>query len=576
MPAEGLDARRHDSVLVLANIAATAAGADEPVPSRGDFFGCFGGIDSLRDGATAVPLDARCCDERERGGESLRPPAARYRSFSRDDGMTISTTVSFDASTSRMFLTPDARLRRTAATRTRALVGWVLFDWAAQPFFTLVTTFVFAPYFAAALAPNPVEGQALWGYATAMAGLALAVLSPALGSIADATGPKKPWIAASGLILFVGLAAMWFAAPGAAHAVGLALAAFAVATVAAEVAAVFNNAMMPHLVPPERLGRLSGTGWAVGYVGGLASLVLVLGLLGGDPETGKTYFGLSPSSDSTRPGARATASWGRSPRSGSWCSSCPCSCSRRTCRGADAGPRHAVRAGLARLRSTIAEARRDASLTRFLVANMVYQDGLVALFAFGGIYGAGVFGWGTLELGVFGILLTVTGTLGALIGGALDDRLGARPVILGALAVLVLVCLGILSLGRDHVLFVVPTAPPQPGGLYGSAPEQVFLALGLAIGAVAGPLQASSRSLLARLVPPSEAGRYFGLLTLSGKVTSFLAPLLVALATDITGTQAAGPAVLIAFFAAGGFLLAGVREAHARHSGRREAAGRNP
>ena len=77
-------------------------------------------------------------------------------------------------------------------------------------------------------------------------------------------------------------------------------------------------------------------------------------------------------------------------------------------------------------------------------------------------------------------------------------------------------------------------------------------------------------------MPPSEAGRYFGLLTLSGKVTSFLAPLLVALATDITGTQAAGPAVLIAFFAAGGFLLAGVREAHARHSGRREAAGRNP
>ena len=265
---------------------------------------------------------------------------------------------------------------------------------------------------------------------------------------------------------------MWFAAPGAAHAVGLALAAFAVATVAAEVAAVFNNAMMPHLVPPERLGRLSGTGWAVGYVGGLASLVLVLGFLAASPETGKTYLGLNPLfglDPARREGDRIVGPFAAVwflvfvaplflftpdlPRSG-----------RRT---ADA-----VRAGLARLRSTIAEARRDASLTRFLVANMVYQDGLVALFAFGGIYGAGVFGWGTLELGVFGILLTVTGTLGALIGGALDDRLGARPVILGALAVLVLVCLGILSLGRDHVLFVVPTAPPQPGGLYGSAPKR--------------------------------------------------------------------------------------------------------
>jgi UMF1 family MFS transporter len=135
------------------------------------------------------------------------------------------------------------------------------------------------------------------------------------------------------------------------------------------------------------------------------------------------------------------------------------------------------------------------------------------------------------------------------------------------LIALVLVCLGILSLGRDHVLFALPTAPPQPGSLYGSAPEQAFLALGLVIGAVAGPLQASSRSLLARLVPPSEAGRYFGLLTLSGKVTSFLAPLMVALATDLAGTQGAGPAVLIAFFASGGFLLAQVR------SGQNEAAG---
>jgi UMF1 family MFS transporter len=134
-------------------------------------------------------------------------------------------------------------------------------------------------------------------------------------------------------------------------------------------------------------------------------------------------------------------------------------------------------------------------------------------------------------------------------------------VIMGSLAVLALVCVGILSLGRGHILFAIQTVPPRPGGLYGSTPEKMFLVLGLAIGAVAGPLQASSRSLLARLVPPSEAGRYFGLLTLSGKVTSFLAPLLVALATDIAGTQAAGPAVLIAFFASGAFLLAQVRRA---------------
>jgi UMF1 family MFS transporter len=318
--------------------------------------------------------------------------------------------------------------------------------------------------------------------------------------------------------------------------------------------------MMPHLVPPERLGRLSGTGWAVGYVGGLVSLVLVLGFLAASPETGKTYFGLKPLfglDPARREGDRVVG-----PLAAVWflvfvlplfLFTPDLARNRRPITDA-------VRAGLGRLKDTLTEARRDPALTRFLVANMIYQDGLVALFAFGGIYGAGVFGWGTLELGVFGILLTVTGTLGALIGGLLDDRFGARPVILGSLAALGLVCLGILSLGRDHVLFIVPTAPPGPGGLYGSAPERAFLALGLVIGAVAGPLQASSRSLLARMVPAREAGRYFGLLTLSGKVTSFLAPLLVALATGLAGTQAAGPAVLIAFFASGGLLLARARK----------------
>src|SRR5690606_35402463 len=123
-----------------------------------------------------------------------------------------------------------------------------------------------------------------------------------------------------------------------------------------------------------------------------------------------------------------------------------------------------------------------------------------------------------------------------------------------------LVCFGVLSLGRDHVFFVFLTQPPVLGdGLYGTVPEKVFLALGLVIGSVAGPLQASSRSMLARLVPAREAGRYFGLLALSGKVTSFLAPLAVAMATGFFQTQAAGPAVLILFFLAGGLLLVGVR-----------------
>jgi UMF1 family MFS transporter len=449
-----------------------------------------------------------------------------------------------------------------AGASRAGILGWLLFDWACQPFFTLITTFVFAPYFASALAPDPVAGQSLWGYATAAAGLVLACLSPVLGSIADSTGPKKPWIASCGLVLIMASFALWYAAPGGSSAIPLALVGFAVATVAVEVAAVFNNAMIPHLVPPERYGRLSGAGWAMGYLGGLVSLVIVLGFLAADPVTGRTILGFDPLfglDPGQREGDRVTG-----PFSALWflVFVLPLFIVTPDVARSAVSLRDAVGKGLLQVRSTVADARRHESVARFLLANMVYQDALVALFAFGGIYGAGVFGWQTTELGLFGILLTVTGTIGALVGGRLDDRFGAKPVILGAILVLTLVCIGVLSLGREHIFFTVATPPPVSGdGLYGSVPEKLFVLLGLVIGSVAGPLQASSRSLLARLVPAPEAGRYFGLLALSGKVTSFLAPLAVAVATAVFQTQAAGPAVLILFLLAGFALLSGVKRA---------------
>lgn len=440
-----------------------------------------------------------------------------------------------------------------------AIGGWLLFDWACQPFFTLVTTFIFAPYFASVLAADPVRGQALWGYATAAAGLVLAIASPLLGSMADATGHKKPWIAGACTIMALASAALWFASPGFAGSVAVALVAFAVGTVAAEVAAVFNNAMMVRLVGSRELGRLSGRGWATGYAGGLVSLVLILGFMVASPETGRTLLGLPPLfglDPALREGDRASG-----PLAAIWLLVFVWPLFVFT---PDA-PRNALpagvalREGLARLRATFAEVRGHPSLLRFLLANLVYQDAVVALFAFGGIYGAGVFGWGATELGLFGILLTISGTFGSILGGRLDDRIGARPVIVGALLVLILVCLGVATLGPGRALFM--ETGPGGVGLYGSLPEKVFVALGLAIGAVVGPLQASSRSLLARAVPEEDAGRYFGLLAMSGKATSFLAPLLVAVASDLTGTLAAGPLILVAFFAAAVILMRGVSRA---------------
>ncbi|WP_306030817.1 MFS transporter [Stappia sp. MMSF_3263] len=446
-----------------------------------------------------------------------------------------------------------------APVRGRAVASWLFFDWAAQPFFTLVTTFVFAPYFASALAATPAEGQALWGYATAAAGLAIALLAPVLGAIADRTGARKPWIAAFSLPLLAGSAVLWLAVPGEPWSIAIALAGFALATLGVEFATVFTNAMMPDLVPRARLGRLSGNGWALGYAGGLVSLVIALGLMAASPATGLTLLGLEPVfglDPATRAGDRASG-----PFSALWylvfvlplfffVPDVP----RRAVPLAGA-----VRQGLRDLAATLRQARANRQVMTFLIANMVYKDGLVALFAFGGIYAGGVLGWSSIEIGIFGILLTVTGTFGAVVGGRLDDRLGPKPVISGALVVLILCGLGLVSVDRDTVFFVIDVAPPAAGaGLFSTLPEQVFLVLGGFLGAAAGPLQAASRTLLVHLSPPAGLTQYFGLFALSGKVTSFLAPLSVGLVTAATASQAAGMAVILVFFSAGLMLLSRV------------------
>ena len=446
----------------------------------------------------------------------------------------------------------------TRGASRSSVLGWILFGWAAEPYFMLITTFVFAPYFAAAVAPDPVAGQSLWGFATAGAGLAIAFLSPALGAIADAAGRRKPWVAAFGLLLVVGSSLMWFGTPGDTARIPFLLAVYGVATLGVEFAIVFNNAMMPTLVPPERLGRLSGTGWATGYVGGILSLILVLGLLAADPESGRTLLGFKPLfglDPATHQGDRITG-----PLTALWFVAFAWPMFAFTPdypAGVSVGA--ALRSGLTRLRQTLRQLPQVPSVGAFLIANMIYTDGLVSLFAFGGIYAAGTFGWHTIQIGVFGILLACAGTVGAFVGGRLDDRFGSKRVIVGCLVVLLTAIALILTVSRDTVLFV-PVVPPVPGGgLFAAPAERAYLILGGFIGMVAGPLQAASRTLLARFAPKDRITQYFGLFALTGKVTSFLGPLLVGTVTAVTENQKAGMATLVVFFVAGLILLVRVK-----------------
>lgn len=439
-----------------------------------------------------------------------------------------------------------------------AVFGWILFDWAAQPYFTLITTFVFAPYFASRVASDPVAGQSSWGYATAAAGLVIAMLSPVLGAIADAGGRRKPWIAAFGVLLVIGSSLMWIGKPGDPSIIVPLLIAYAIATIGVEFATVFNNAMMPTLVPPERIGRLSGTGWATGYVGGILSLVLVLGFMAANPSTGKTLFGLTPIlglNPAEFEGDRLTG-----PLTAVWFMIFVLPMFLLTPDHAAKTPaRGAVRQGLQELRETLARLPKTPSLLAFLIANMIYMDGLVSLFAFGGIYAAGTFGWNTIQIGTFGILLAISGTIGAWLGGRLDDRLGPKTVVAGSLVILLGAIAAILLISRDSIFFI-PVTPPAPnGGLFAAPAEKAYLALGFLIGLAAGPMQAASRTMLIRLAPKERITQCFGLFALTGKVTAFFGPLLIGIVTDVADSQKAGMAVLLIFFTAGLFLLRRVR-----------------
>ena len=443
----------------------------------------------------------------------------------------------------------------------RARFGWAMFDWANQPVFTLVTTFIFAPYFTATVVGDAVRGQEIWGYTQAAAGLTIALLSPVLGAVADAGGARKPWIAFFQAVAAAGCLGLWFATPGA-EPLWPILVAVLLAVLGAEFSIVFNNAMLPGLAAPGRLGRLSGYAWALGYAGGLAALVFVL-LAFQLPD--QALFGLDKASHQhDRIVGPLSALWlvvfvlplflftpDRPPS------------------GLGAGV--AVRTGLRQLAGTIRHLGHYRQIATFLVARMLYYDGLAAIFAFGGIYAAGSFGWTTTGLGVFGILLTVVAGIGAAVGGVLDDRLGSRRTVLMGLVLLFLGTLGVVSVateplgdGRrlDTVLFLIryEVAQPAAGSLFATPTEFVFLAFGMLVGLAGGPVQAASRSLMARLAPPDMVAEFFGLYALSGKATAFMAPWAIAVVTGLAASQRAGVAVVLVFLAAGTLLLLRVAE----------------
>jgi UMF1 family MFS transporter len=427
-----------------------------------------------------------------------------------------------------------AAVAQTERASRRGIWSWMLFDWAQQPFHTLVITFVFAPYFASAVVSDPARGQELWGYAAGIGGLLIAIASPVLGAIADASGPRKPWIFIFSAIGVIGCWMLWYAVPGMPDLAWVMLA-VVLALVGMEFAALFNNAMMPDLVPRSELGRLSGSAWGLGYVGGLISLIIVLGLLAGQPATGKTLLGIDPLFGldiATREGDRASG-----PLTAIWYVVFVLPMFLFTPdverRASSSG---AVSRGLVELGRTLRRLPSERSYFGFLMSSMFYRDALNALYSFGGIYAAGVLGWSIVQIGIFGILANITGAIGAWFGGIADQRYGPKAVVSTSILVLTVCCILVISTTKTEVLFM------SVGGVDSESrlPDIIFYTAGALIGAAGGSIQAASRTLLVDQIPREKVAEAFGLYALSGKATTFIGPLAIAVATGFLASEALG------------------------------------
>jgi UMF1 family MFS transporter len=441
---------------------------------------------------------------------------------------------------------------------SRGRFAWVLFEVGRNPSYVLISTFIYAPYFATYIVGDPVRGQALWADIQIYAGLLVALSAPFLAAIAEAGGPRKPWIACFSALLVVTCTLLWFGLPG-----GAGLSLFAIGVVIAlnnfayDSTIVFHGAMLSSLGPSGRIGRLSGLGYGLGNVATFTLLVFFLATIALPPQP---LFGLDRAAHED---ARSVG-----PIAALWflIFALPFFLWTPDRRRNPLPMRAVVRRGLASLARTVRSLGHYSNVGKFLLARTIYNDGLNTMLGFGGLYAAGVFGWGITETGLYGILIIPFAAAGGVFGGRLADRIGAKRTLQFSLSGTVLA--GLLSLGftPERLFFVLPYRRGEavaPFPYFETAPELCYIAVVCFMAFCIVASYANSRTMMARLAPESRMTEFFGLYTMSGEATAWAAPAAVAIATRVSDSQQWGMAAILVFLAGGLALLTLVREERA-------------
>lgn len=437
-----------------------------------------------------------------------------------------------------------------ASPRRKGVLAWALWDWGSAAFNAVVTTFVFSTYLSSsyfidpqildaagdnandpALVAAEAANASLIGVALMIAGILIAVLAPVLGQRSDGSGRRKLWLGINTGVVVLAMAAMMFV-EGAPQYLILGATLLAVGNVFFEFAGVNYNAMLVQVSSRENMGRVSGFGWGMGYVGGIVLLIILLvGFIGlatspgplGLTTDGGLHIRLAVLASAVWFGAFAIPVLLRVPE----------------IPARERANRVGFFASYGVLFATIRKLwKGNRQVLQFLLASAVFRDGLAGVFTFGAIIAAQVFGFSSSEVLYFAVAANVVAGVSTILAGRLDDRFGPKNVILVSLVGLVVAGIAVLFIGTAQIGFWI---------------------VGLILCMFVGPIQSASRSFLARITPEGREGEIFGLYATTGRAVSFMAPGLFALFVGLSGDTRLGILGIVLILLAGLLLMLPVK-----------------
>ena len=393
----------------------------------------------------------------------------------------------------------------------KQIISWALYDFANQPFTTIIVTFIYSIFFVKEIATNEQYGTTMWSYSIAITAIVVSILSPILGALADSGGYRKFFLTVLTWITCLCSVFLFFPQNGQ---VFFALTLFVVANICFELSSVFCNSYLPDLSEKNNMGTISGFSWGLGFIGGLLALFLSFALFDLDPLgirkinilVGVWFFIFSiPTIMFLRDKKRKKFS------------------------------KYLFLNSFTRIKNTFKTVSQYKVITQFLISRLFFNDGLVTIFALGGVYASTTVGFTNEEVMYLAIVLNFAAGIGSFVFGLIEDKIGVLEVIRLTLATLIIATL---------IAFIAPET---------KYPKETFWLSGILLGLMVGPNQSCSRSLMAQLTPPKKMNEFFGFYALTGKATSFIGPLLFGLITHIYNQQIALLVVILLFFI--GFLL---------------------